>query len=116
MLEAKYLSPKIWDESINCIVYVENIVPHKALEDKTPFEAWRGPKYNVSHFKVFGSKAWDRIPPEKRKALQPKIKESIMVGYYEYAKGYKLFIPSYQNTFIKRIVQFEEEPMQEANQ
>ena len=39
MLEAKYLSPKRWDEGINCVAYVYNRVPHKSLEYKTPFEA-----------------------------------------------------------------------------
>ena len=82
-LEAKDLSPKIWDEAINCATYVQNIVPHKELEEKTPFEAWSGHKPNVSHLRVFGSKAWARIPPEKRKALQPQIKESIMVVFTE---------------------------------
>ena len=37
-----------------------------------------------------------------------------MVGYAEYAKGYKLFYPSSQNTFIERSVQFEEELMEET--
>ena len=37
-----------------------------------------------------------------------------MVGYAEYAKGYKLFDPSFQEKFIERSVQFEEEPMQEV--
>ena len=39
MLEDKYLSPNIWDEAINCFEYVYNKVPHKSLDDKTPFEA-----------------------------------------------------------------------------
>ena len=36
-----------------------------------------------------------------------------MVGYDEYEKGYKIFYPSSQKTFIERSVQFEEEPMRE---
>ena len=32
-----------------------------------------------------------------------------MVGYGEYIKGYKIFGPSTQNTFIEISVQFEEE-------
>ena len=39
MMEAKYLSPNICDEAINCAAYFHNIFPHKLLEDKTPFEA-----------------------------------------------------------------------------
>ena len=94
MMEAKDLNPNLWVEAIKCVTYVQNISPHKALDDKNPYEAWSGHKHNVSHFRVFGSKAWDRIPPEKGKALKPKRKESIMVGYAEYEKGYKLFYPS----------------------
>ena len=37
-----------------------------------------------------------------------------MFGYSEYAKGYKLFDPSSQKTFIERSVQFEEDLMQET--
>ena len=55
MLKAKDLSPKLWYEAINCVSYVNNGVPHKELEDKTPFEAWSGHKPNVSHFRVFVS-------------------------------------------------------------
>ena len=55
MLEAKYLYPKLWDEAIKCASYVQNIVPHKALEHMTPFEALKGQKPDVSHFRVFSS-------------------------------------------------------------
>ena len=57
------------------------------MDGKTPYEAWCGHKPSVSHFKVFGSKAWARIPLEKRKDLQPQRKDYIMVGYAKYAKG-----------------------------
>ena len=39
------------------------------IDDITPFEAWSGHKPDVTHFRTFGSKAWARIPTEKRKAL-----------------------------------------------
>ena len=113
MMEENDLNPKIWDEAIKCVSYVQNRAPQKSLDGKTPFEAWSGQKPNVSHFRAFASKTWDRIPPKKRKALKPKRKESIMVGYAEYANGYKIFDPSYQKFFIERSVQFVEEPMQE---
>ena len=54
--EDKFLSPNIWDKAINYASYFQNRVPHKALEEKTPFEAWSGDKPNVSHFRVFGPK------------------------------------------------------------
>ena len=70
------------------------------MSGKTPYEAWFGHKPNISHFRSFGSRAWARIPSEKRKELQPQTKKCIMVGYGEDKKCYKLFDPSSHNNFI----------------
>ena len=111
MIEENELSPKIWDEAINCATYIQNRDLHKLVKDKTPYEAWFGHKPNVSHFRIFGSRAWARIPSEKRKELQTQIKECIMFSYSEEKKGYNLFDTSTLKTFIERSVQFEEEPI-----
>ena len=34
MMDAKVFSPKIWDEAINCVAYVQNRDPNKSLENK----------------------------------------------------------------------------------
>ena len=60
---------------------------------------------------ILDENAWARIPHEKRKDLQYLSKESIIVGRDEYAKGYKLFDPSSQKTFIEISVRCEEEPI-----
>jgi len=54
----------------------------------TPFEALHGYNPNVSHLRVFGSKAWARIPLDKRKELQAQSSECILLGYVEDAKAY----------------------------
>ena len=77
----------------------------------TPFESWSGHKPDVTHFRIFGSKAWDRIPIEKRKALQPQSQEFLFVGYCEDSKGYNLINLSTNKSFIERSVQFQEEPL-----
>ena len=59
MIEAKDLSPKLWDEDINYAAYIQNISLHKSVKSKTPYEAWFGHKPNISHFGIFGSRAWD---------------------------------------------------------
>ena len=111
MMEAKTLPPKYWDEAINYATYIHNRVPHKQLYGMTPFEAWSGHKPNVTHFRIFGSRAWARIPTEKRKALHPQSQECLFVGYYEDSKGYKLINLSTNKSFIERCVQFQEEPL-----
>ena len=66
MMEAKNLSPKYWAEAIKYETYIQNRVPHKYLDGMTPFEAWSGNKPDVTHFRIFGSKAWARIPTDKK--------------------------------------------------
>ena len=77
MMEAKTKPPNFWAEAINYASYIHNRVPHKHLDGMTPFEAWSRHKPDVTHFRIFGSRDWARIPIEKRKALQPQIQECI---------------------------------------
>ena len=65
----KTLPPKYWDEAINCEAYIQNRVPHKYLDGMNPFKSWSGHKPDVTHFRIFGSKARARILTDKRKAL-----------------------------------------------
>ena len=81
MMESKYLTPKFWAKAIKCSSYIHNRFLHKYLDGITPFKAWSGHKHDVSHFKIFGSKSWTRIPPKKRKDLETQILESLFVGY-----------------------------------
>ena len=69
MMESKNFPPTFWDEAINCASYIQKRVPHKQLDGINPFKSWSGHKPYVTHFRIFGSKAWARIPTEKRKDL-----------------------------------------------
>ena len=69
MMEAKTLPPKFWAKYIKCASYIKNRVPYNPFDGMTPFESWSGHKPDVTHFRIFGSKAWARIPVEKRKDL-----------------------------------------------
>ena len=71
MLHEKSLPQRLWVEALNCATYIQNISPHIFFKDKTPYEAWSGLKPEVTHFRIFGSHAWARIPYENRKALDP---------------------------------------------
>ena len=92
LLHAKHLPPPLWDYGINYALYLQNRVSHKSVVGLTPFEALHGHKPNVYHLRVFGSKAWSRIPLDKRKAFQAQISECILLGYAEDAKPYKLMV------------------------
>jgi hypothetical protein len=71
MLHANSLPRRLWDEALNCATSIQNISPHRYVKDNTPYEAWSGLKLEVTHFCIFASRAWARIPSEKRKKLDP---------------------------------------------
>lgn len=118
MLHARSLPSKLWAEAINCASYIQNRSPHKSVIGKTPFEAWSGMQPEVTHFQIFRSCAWARIPAEKRKSLERQSKECIFVGYLDGVKGYRLLDLSIETLLIDRSVCFDESPMhasQESN-
>ena len=69
MIEVRELNPKIWAESISYVAHIQNRAFHKSVKGMTSYEAWFGEKPVVSNFRIFRTKAWARIPSEKRKAL-----------------------------------------------
>jgi hypothetical protein len=79
MLHAMSLPLRLWVEALNCGTYIKNISPHIFFKDKIPYEAWSDLKLEVTHFHIFGSRAWARIPSMKRKALDPQSRECIFV-------------------------------------
>jgi hypothetical protein len=108
MLHARSLPPKLWVEALNCANHIQNKSPHIFIKDMTHFEAWSGNKPEVTHFRVFDSRAWADIPSEKRKALDPQRTACIFVRYPDDVKGYRLIHPSTDQLIIERSVQFEE--------
>jgi IS30 family transposase len=69
MILTQGLELEFWGEVVNMAVYIKNQCPTKALDSKTPQEAWSGRKPDVSHLKVFGCKAFAHVPNEKRTKL-----------------------------------------------
>ena len=73
LLHAKHLLPSLWDEVVNCASYLQNRVPHKSVVGVTPFEALHGYNPNVSHLRVFGSKAWAEYHLTRGRPSKPKV-------------------------------------------
>jgi transposase InsO family protein len=81
MLKSKELPKKLWGEAVNTAAYVLNMCPTKRLKDSTPEELWTGHKPSVKHLRIFGSLCFRHIPDEKRKKLDDKSEQLILVGY-----------------------------------
>ena len=109
LLHAKHIPPSLWAEAVNCALYLHNRVPHKLVVGGTPFEALHGYKPNVYHMRIFGSKSWEKIQLDKRKAFQAQSSKCILLGYEKDEKAYKLMEVATRICFIERSVHFEED-------
>ncbi len=90
MILAQGLDLEFWAKVVNTAIYINNQCPTKALDSKTPQEAWTGAKLDVSHLRVFGCKAFAHIPNEKRSKLESKSIPCVFLGYCEGTKAYRL--------------------------
>ena len=83
LLKAKSLLKHFLAEIVACVVFLLNRCPTKSVFGKTPEEAWRGNKPNVSFFHVFGCITYSHILDERRKKLDDKSQKCIFIGYSE---------------------------------
>ncbi len=84
---------EFWAKVVNTAVYIKNQCPTKALESKTPQEAWTSKKLDVSHSRVFGCKAFAHIP-------------CVFLGYCEGTKAYHLMCVETKRIIKSRDVVF----------
>jgi hypothetical protein len=106
MIRAQGLDLEFWAEVVNTAVYIKNGCPTKALESKTPQEAWTGRKPDVSHLRVFGCKAFAHIPDEKKSKSKSKSMPCVFLGYCERSKAYRLICVETKRIIKSRDVVF----------
>jgi hypothetical protein len=91
---------------MNKAVYIKNRCPTKALESKTPQEAWIGRKPDVFHLRVFGCKAFAHILDEKISKLKFKSMSCVFLRYCEGTKAYRLMCVETKRIIKSRDVVF----------
>jgi hypothetical protein len=106
MILTQGLELEFWGEAGNTTVYIKNRCATKALDSKTPQEAWSGRKPDVSHLRVFGCKAFAHVPDEKRTKLESKSMPCVFLGYYEGTKVYRLMCVKTKRIIKSRDVVF----------
>ena len=83
MLISKNLRTFLWDEAVAHAAYLRNRAPTRALNGKTPYEAWHGTKPNVSQFRC---DVWVLDESKNRTKLDLKSKKMILVGFMDGSK------------------------------
>ena len=90
MIHDQYLPMYLCEEASRKTVYVQNIISHSALGNKTPKEMLTKENPEVRHLKLFGYLVYIHIPKEKRSKLDPSGKKGLFVGYSEQSKSYQI--------------------------
>jgi hypothetical protein len=106
MLHDGQLDDSFWDEALRTAVNIHNRVPTRALNGKTPHEAWTGNKPRVGHMRVFGSLAYAHLPEQGRNKLALRARKCVFVGYAQDAKAYRLWDTKAKKIVVSRDVDF----------
>jgi hypothetical protein len=80
----------------------------RALEGRTPFEAWYGRKPAVKHLRTFGCIAYAKITKPGLKKLDDCSVKTVFIGYDAGSKAYRLYDPIGDRVIISRDVAFDE--------
>lgn len=89
MLHQAGLPQMYWGEAALAAAYLHNRTESRALPPgRTPYEMLHGQRPNLSHLRVWGSRAFAHIPLELQAKLGPKSREVLFMGYPPGVKGY----------------------------
>ena len=82
MLLQSQVSHRYWGEALISAVYIYNRTPHSGLNGFiTPYEARYSKPPDISNIKIWGSKAYKRLPLEGLNKLQPRATLGVIIGY-----------------------------------
>jgi hypothetical protein len=108
MLKAKGLPGYFWGVAVSTAVHILNHAPTRALDGKTPYEAWHGKVPIVHYFRKFGYIVHLKIMRPNLKKLDDRSRKAIFVGYEGGSKAYRCYDPIDQRIIISRDVVFDE--------
>jgi hypothetical protein len=107
LLKQRGMTAVFWGEAVVTTVYILNRSPTKALNGRTPYEAWHGHKLAVSHLRVFGCLAFGKELGHIGK-LDDRSTPAVFIGYAEGSKAYRILDPGTQRVRTMRDVVFDE--------
>jgi hypothetical protein len=108
MLKSMGVPGLFWGEAVTTAVFVLNRAPTRALEDKTPYEAWYGHKPAVHFLRTFGCVTHVKVAGGHLRKLDDRSTPMVLIGYEPDTKAYQLYNPATDRVHMSRDVFFEE--------
>lgn len=107
MLLDKLLPKILWAEAVNTAVYTLNRTLLTTSNSKvTPYEQWHGRKPYIGHMHPFGTPAFAFVHDNFRRKFDAKSIKTILVGYQDECKNYRLYDQSKRKVIITCHVNF----------
>ncbi|GJU59150.1 ribonuclease H-like domain-containing protein [Tanacetum coccineum] len=97
----------MWTECILTAVYLIIRIPSSVLSGKSPYELVFSVEPNLSHLKVFGCLCFSTMLNDSDK-FSSRSEKSVLIGYSNEKKGYKLFSLETKKVYFSRDVKFYE--------
>ena len=91
MLSYSGLSEGFWGEAMLTACHILNRVPTRGNK-AIPYELWYKRKPNLNYLRVWGCRAFVRVPSNKRKKLRERGFDCIFVGYAHHSHAYRFYI------------------------
>jgi hypothetical protein len=107
LLKQRGMPTVFWGEAVVTAVYMLNRSPTKALNGRTPYEAWHGRKPAVSHLQVFDYLAFGKELGHIGK-LDDSSTTGVFIGYVEGSKAYHILDPGTQRVRTTCDIVFDE--------
>ncbi|GJY43264.1 ribonuclease H-like domain-containing protein [Tanacetum coccineum] len=96
---------KMWTECILTATYLINRLPSSVLNEKSPYEMIYKKPPTLSHLRVFGCLCFATIVNNHDK-LGSRYEKCVMMGYFSYKKGYRLYSLDRHQFIFSRDVKF----------
>jgi len=93
MMKAKSMPAEFWGEAVSTAVFMLNRSPTKALEGRTPYEAWHGHMPNVAFLWTFGCIGHVKNTKPFLSKLVDRSTPMVFLGYEDGSKAYRLYDP-----------------------
>ena len=108
LLFQAHLPSTFWVEALHTVVHILNLLPSKAIQNRSPFSVLFNKPVSYSHLKVFGCLCYPNINHTHLPKPSPRSSKCVFFGYPHDHRGYMCDDLDTRRIIISRNVNFDE--------
>ena len=103
----------LWEEAMKHAAWLQDRLPSRALNGKTPYEMGHKKKPNLHGIQEFGAATY--VKDLSTRKLDARAKKGCLVGYDSESKGFRIYWPEKRSIMVKHDVVFNQEDANASN-